>query len=422
MNLHVVRAGASIWSIASQYGVTPNAIQSLNQLPSSRIVPGQTLLIPTKARSYAVMPGDTLSTIASSYGLSLSALLAANPQIKGTAIAYGDMIKLPAVSRPDKVALGFLELTQPEADRMHVSTNAPYYTYLSLFGYGMNTAGSIIPAKDKPALQAMSQTRAMPAATFSNWTGTDFSPDVVHTVLSNASLRGQYITEMLSIVQSKSYRAVVIDFESLHAADRESFVQFLDQLSDKLQPLHIALIVCLMPITGHLDYEGPIVQAYDYDGIARHATYIMLMSYNWAWPGGPPGPIAPLSLVEDNIRYALQQMSSQQILLGLIRYGYDWALPYQAGEATKTWGVQAVVEKAMYEQIAIHFDKPSATPYLHYWDGNGKQHVIWFEDARSLQFKFQLVQKYQLAGIAAWELSERFAQFNPLMTDQFQIQ
>lgn len=421
MNLHVVRSGESIWEIARQYGVTPESITTLNQLPSTRVVPGQTLAIPTQARSYIVMPADTLYTIAARYRLSVAQLLAANPQVQGNAITAGQMLTLPAIERTNIVALGFLELMQPHTDQMNVYSEAPHYTYLALFGYGMTATGSVAPANDQPALQAMAQTKASPVATLSNWTGTGFSPDAVHTVLSSAPLRQQYIAEALDIIQARQYRAVVIDFESLHAEDREPFVQFLAELSVKLKPLNVALIVCVMPITGHLYYEKPIIQAYDYAGIAQYATYIMLMSYNWSWPGGPPGPVAALPLVEDNIVYALQQMSNQQVLLGLIRYGYEWAIPYQPGEVTGTWDVQAVVEKAMREQIPIQFDEQSATPSLTYWDNLGKQHVVWFEDARSLQYKLQLVEKYQLSGIAAWELSERFVQFNPLVADQFTI-
>lgn len=422
MYIHVVQPGQSLWTISQIYGVSYQSVMAVNLLPSPNIVSGQTLVVPIQTRAYVVMPGDTLNIIAVRYGLSVNEIRAWNPQVQDTIIYVGDILSLPVIPRPSKMAVGFLELTQPQTDETNVYTNAPYYTYLALFGYGMTATGAIAGTDDEAALTAMAQTQALPAAAFSNWVENQFSPGAAHVLLSTPTNRLQYISEVLRIVQDKGYKAVVIDFESLHPEDKNTFVEFLTELKAQLQPLGIPSIVCVMPITGHLPYEGVIIGAYDYVAIAQNANYIMLMSYNWSWPGGPPGPVASLPLVEDNIRYALARMPRNKILLGLVRYGYDWVLPYRPAETTGTLAVQAVVQLAMRDQLPIQFDVQSLTPSLKYYDRQGREHVIWFEDARSLQMKLQLVQKYNLAGIAAWELSESFPQFTQLVIDNFQIQ
>lgn len=422
MYIHVVQAGQSLWGISQLYGLTYQSVIAANLLSSTNIVPGQSLVIPIPTRAYVVLPGDTLGTIAKRYRVSVQQLLAWNPQVQGTTVNAGQILSLPTVQRPNKVALGFLELVQAQTDAANVYANAPYYTYLAPFGFGMTTTGAIVGTQDAAALAALVNTQALPAATFSNWVDNQFSPGAVHVLLSSTSTRQQYVAEVLRIVQAKGYKAVVIDFESIHPEDRDTFVEFLSELKTPMQSLGIPLIVCVMPITGRLPYEGVTIRAYDYAGIARHSDYVMLMSYNWSWPGGPPGPVSSLPLVEDNIRYALARMSSKKVLLGLVRYGYDWTLPYQPGEATSTLAIDAVVDLAMQSQIPIQFDPQSFTLSFRYWDRQGVEHVVWFEDARSLQMKLQLVQKYRLAGVAAWELHEGFPQFNQLLTDNFQIE
>lgn len=47
--VHVVARGDTLWKIATMYGVTVESLVEVNNLTSSLIMPGQTLLIPVKA-------------------------------------------------------------------------------------------------------------------------------------------------------------------------------------------------------------------------------------------------------------------------------------------------------------------------------------------------------------------------------------
>ena len=46
----------------------------------------------------------------------------------------------------------------------------------------------------------------------------------------------------------------------------------------------------------------------------------------------------------------------------------------------------------------------SQAPYFNYTDNEGKEHEVWFEDARSYRAKFELIEEYELAGGFIWEL------------------
>jgi LysM repeat protein len=48
-----------------------------------------------KAKTYTIKPGDTPSSIAQSTGVSLDALLAANPDANPSALTVGEKLKLP---------------------------------------------------------------------------------------------------------------------------------------------------------------------------------------------------------------------------------------------------------------------------------------------------------------------------------------
>lgn len=117
---YVVQRGDNLSSIASRYGSSVGAIVQANGLASTVIRPGQTLLIPAgsgsgsvssgsrvsgsstgastpASGSYVVQSGESLWSIASRYGVSLSALRALNG-LSGDVILPGQTLAIPASS------------------------------------------------------------------------------------------------------------------------------------------------------------------------------------------------------------------------------------------------------------------------------------------------------------------------------------
>lgn len=103
---HKVRRGETLGAIASRYGVTVDNLKDWNNLFSSRIDVGQTLIVKgSKSTSslrsskssyttHTVRNGETLGGIAERYGTTASAIRKANG-IKGSMIRKGQKLKIP---------------------------------------------------------------------------------------------------------------------------------------------------------------------------------------------------------------------------------------------------------------------------------------------------------------------------------------
>jgi spore germination protein len=131
--------------------------------------------------------------------------------------------------------------------------------------------------------------------------------------------------------------------------------------------------------------------------------------------------VAPLNQVRKVVEYALTEIPSSKIDLGIPNYGYDWPLPYEKGKtaASTINHVQAVRIAAEYG-AAISFDEEAASPYFSYWI-EGVEHIVWFEDVRSLQAKFDLIKEYNLRGCGYWQIMQWFLANWLLLQDDFTI-
>ncbi|WP_324669194.1 LysM peptidoglycan-binding domain-containing protein [Geochorda subterranea] len=103
---YVVQTGDTLYLIGLRYGISWQAILAANPgLDPYNLIPGQSIVIPSGSAppggsTYVVQPGDTLWLIAQRYGLSLDALMAANPGIDAWWLMPGQVLVLPSGTRP----------------------------------------------------------------------------------------------------------------------------------------------------------------------------------------------------------------------------------------------------------------------------------------------------------------------------------
>lgn len=99
---HRVRPGETFTSIARRYGVSLSAVLAANPgIRPEGLRAGQVITVPERglARASAVVHhvqrGDTLTSIARSYGVSLRALRAANPDLDPRRLQIGQVVQIP---------------------------------------------------------------------------------------------------------------------------------------------------------------------------------------------------------------------------------------------------------------------------------------------------------------------------------------
>lgn len=181
------------------------------------------------------------------------------------------------------------------------------------------------------------------------------------------------------------------------------------------------LSVALAPKTS-ADQPGLLYAGKDYRALGAAADSVLLMTYEWGYTYGPPMAVAPLNKVRQVVEYAITEIPPEKINLGIPNYGYDWPLPFVQGETkAKTIGNIEAVRIAVSYGAEIQFDETAQSPFFRYYDRSGVEHEVWFEDVRSLQAKFDLIDEFNLRGPGYWQIMQLFRANWLLLAERFRI-
>lgn len=96
ISTYIVREGDTLSTIAKMFGVSVNTITWANDITGGRISPGQSLVIlPISGVKHVVVKGDTLQSIAKKYKADMDDLLSYNGLSAGAKLALGDEVIVP---------------------------------------------------------------------------------------------------------------------------------------------------------------------------------------------------------------------------------------------------------------------------------------------------------------------------------------
>lgn len=416
---HTVKAGEALWMIARRYGTSVEEITRLNQIENPALIyPGMVLQIP--ANSHTIQPGETLWQISQRYGVTIPALVEAN-QIQNPNVLYpGRVLTIPR--RKPVIETNAFTYHSDETAVQLVSNVAEHLTYIATFAYVIQEDGSLqnYMKDDTDAIQTGLAENALPMMSITNFTATEAGENIAHAVLASPENRARLLTNILSVLRNKGYQGLNIDFENVLPQDRELYNEFLQESVDALHRAGFFVSTSLAPkISG--EQKGLLYEAHDYPAHGRIADFVVLMTYEWGYRLGPPRAVSPLNEIKRVLDYAVTVIPRDKILMGFQLYARDWIIPHVQGREAETYSPQEAIARATKYGATIQYDSVAASPFFYYTDEQGRQHEVWFEDARSAQAKFDLIKDYKLRGVSYWVLGFAYPQNWVLLEDNFTI-
>jgi len=231
------------------------------------------------------------------------------------------------------------------------------------------------------------------------------SGSTADSVLQNATKRSAFINSATKMIAETNADGILVDMEALSESSEEGLTALMQSLYTQLHPQGKLVMVSVMSKTSAT--AQPWYDEYDYSDLAQYVDYIQIMSYDKHYSTSAPGPIAPLDWVREVIAYAVTEIPSEKILMGVPYYGRAWRTE-GSGWVSKVFGWAVATQTA--DQFCATITRettltdPIGVPTFKYVDESGYSRTAYFDDRLSWGEKLDIMDEYDLGGIGGWSM------------------
>lgn len=373
---------------------------------------------------YVVRAGDTAWAIARKFGIPLERLMWDNQLEEAVPLVVGQALVIRQGQEEGRkrpvISVGY---AYPFIRTEILEETITYLTDVYVFSYRFDREARLI-GPDTPDERMLEEIRALSGSPVLVLSSLDengsFDRELLSWFLGDPAAQDEIIRQTAETVREKGFQGVDVDFEYAKEEDSQAFADFVWKIREVINGMGYPVSVTLAPKTRD-DQPGALYEGTDYRLLGEAADQALLMTYEWGYSRGQPMAVAPVNLVRRVVDYAVSRIPREKLLLGIPNYGYDWPLPFCQGEtAAKSIGNVEAVRLAAERGAEIFYDETSQAPYFHY-RAEGTEHVVWFEDPRSIRSKLQTVEDYGLAGAGYWQIMRMFRANWLLLADRFAV-
>lgn len=226
----------------------------------------------------------------------------------------------------------------------------------------------------------------------------NFSNEDVSTyeVLAGTSTRSYLIDGLINTALQYDLDGINIDFENIGLDAGEPFIQFIRELSIPCREHGIVLSVDNYVPMAHTDY-------YDREEQGIVADYVIIMGYDEHYKGSQEaGSVASIDFVEQGIANTVAQVPAHKVINAIPFYTRIWETKGTTVDSQAV-GMEMAQQYIEDHGITTSWDETTCQNYGEYQSGDS-YYQIWLEDADSIRVKLNIMEKYEIAGVAEWKL------------------
>ncbi|MCM1145238.1 MAG: glycosyl hydrolase family 18 protein [Blautia sp.] len=218
----------------------------------------------------------------------------------------------------------------------------------------------------------------------------------MYKLLSRTSTRTYLIDRLVETAIEYDLDGINIDFENIGVDAGEGFIEFIRELSIPCRANGIVLSVDNYVPKEYNNYYHRKEQ-----GVV--ADYVIIMGYDEHHGNSEEaGSVASIDFVEDGIEATVAEVPAEKVINAIPFYTRIWET--KGGDvSSQVVGMGMAKEYIANHNIEMKWDEATCQNYGEY-QSDGSYFQVWLEDAESIQVKLNVMDNYQIAGVAEWRL------------------
>lgn len=219
----------------------------------------------------------------------------------------------------------------------------------------------------------------------------------MYEILSSTTTRARLIDGLVGAVLACGADGINVDFELISTDCGEHYVEFIRELSIPCRANGIVLSVDNYVPRGDTRHYGRAEQ-----GVV--ADYVVIMGYDEHYSGSSEaGSVASIDFVEDGIERTVEEVPAHKVINAVPFYTRIWETTSGGELGSQAVGMEKAEEYIRDHNIVMEWDEETCQNYGEYTEG-GSLFQIWMEDESSMEVKLNIMDKYQIGGVASWRL------------------
>lgn len=267
--------------------------------------------------------------------------------------------------------------------------------------YSFNSSGRLLGGINATVLSfaKKNKIKIMPLVTNGN-----FSKAGYQAILDDPIKQDLSIKSLINEAKNKGYWGWQLDFEQMDVSYRYKYSAFAGKTFEALKKNNLVFSVAVMAqvSSNPNDYPNDLwpktIGVYDYAALAASADFISVMSYD---DPESEGPVVKYSWLKRVLDYSLKFIPNEKLSMGIPLYYWQWN--NATGARIGIGGRRGIYNVFNKRKVSTYYSADLEAAYLTYWQ-RAKQYTIWYENARSVAKKIELIKQYQLHGFSAWAL------------------
>ncbi len=295
----------------------------------------------------------------------------------------------------------------PNEVRLAYYTNGDPYSFLSLQDHAslithvcpewmsvVNGTGDIEVDADNrlPKFAASKGIALIPLLT--NLVGDTWQPEAIENLAHGPVERQEkFFAKVISVLREAKAAGVLIDWEQIDPAYKKDITGFIDRFCDALHNDDKELWLTVQP--------GQDLDYIDFDEISDNVDRFVASLFDETSDVDPPGPLSSRPWFEGWLKVLLEGNDSNQWIIGLGSYGYDWTI---GGKKADLISFPEAMSRANNADIdSVDVTAPGYNPYFYFEEGD-KEHAVWFLDVVTFLNQLREVRKAKAGGFALYRL------------------